>query len=256
VTAPRAGVGASGGPTAIAPGIARVGSELVNAYLLVDGGEVTVIDAGAPAYWGALLRALAGLGRSLEDVRALLLTHGHRDHLGFAERLRRERGIVARIHAADVALARGMAPDPARNVGPMRPLPIIRLLAWAARNGALRQPRLVEVSTFGDGDTLDVPGAPRIIAVPGHTPGSVAFHVPGHDAVFVGDALVTYAASSGGRGPRISPFTADRALAVASLERLREVEARLVLPGHGAAWTQGARSAVEAAVASEAGAGR
>jgi len=48
------------------------------------------IDAGAPAYWGDLPAALAAMGSSLDKVNSVVLTHGHSDHVGFAERIRRE----------------------------------------------------------------------------------------------------------------------------------------------------------------------
>jgi glyoxylase-like metal-dependent hydrolase (beta-lactamase superfamily II) len=107
-----------------------------------------------------------------------------------------------------------------------------------------RAARIALVSTFGDGATLDVPGSPRVIALPGHTPGSAALHVPSHDALFVGDAMATYAVTTGRTGPMIAPFSADPAEAVASLARLDGMEAGLVLPGHGDAWTGGVAEAV------------
>ena len=75
----------------IGPGIRRLGKGLVNSYLVETGGEVTIVDAGAPSYLGDLPRELAAMGRTLDDVRAVVLTHGHSDHIGFAERIRRER---------------------------------------------------------------------------------------------------------------------------------------------------------------------
>ncbi len=96
----------------------------------------------------------------------------------------------------------------------------------------------------GDGATLDVPGSPRVIHVPGHSEGMCAIQFAAHDAIFVGDAFVTLDVMSGATGPRISPFNADLRRAYASLTRLDRIDARLVLPGHGQAWTGGLAEAL------------
>ena len=228
----------------IAPGIHRVGSNpIVNAYLLEEGGAVTVIDAGMPGLYRALPAELAAMSRSLADVRALLLTHGHSDHVGFAERLR-SGGVPVSVHEADAALARGEVPNDARQAGPLRPAPILNFLWFSLRQGGLRRPAVGAVATFGDGATLDVPGSPRVIVAPGHTAGSACLHLGARSTLFVGDALCTYAVTSGRRGPQLSPFNADRGQALNSLERLHGVDARLVLPGHGEAWADGIDEAV------------
>jgi glyoxylase-like metal-dependent hydrolase (beta-lactamase superfamily II) len=227
----------------IAPRIHRLGDEIVNSYLVEDGGGVTIVDAGAPAYWKILPRELATMGRTLGDVKAVLLTHGHSDHLGFAERARTS-GIKVEIHELDAQLARADVPNPGRGRGPLKVMPLLQFLVWSARHGLLRLPKLREVSTFGSGATLDLPGSPRVIHVPGHTPGSAALHFPGHDALFVGDAFCTYSVTTGAHGPRLAPFGADLDQALGSLDRLAGVPARLLLPGHGPAWTDGPESAV------------
>jgi glyoxylase-like metal-dependent hydrolase (beta-lactamase superfamily II) len=229
----------------IATGIHRIGDQsIVNSYLLEEGGQVTIIDAGVPGLYRGIPRELAAIGRTVADVRALLLTHGHTDHIGFAERLRRERRIPVSVHDADAALARGEVPNPSKGFGPIKLGPFLGFLWFAILRGGLRTPKLREVATFGDGATLDVPGSPRVILTPGHTPGSAALHVPSRNALFVGDAFATYAVTTGARGPQVAPFTADADQAVASLARLEELSADLVLPGHGDAWTGGIREAV------------
>jgi glyoxylase-like metal-dependent hydrolase (beta-lactamase superfamily II) len=85
-----------------------------------------------------------------------------------------------------------------------------------------------------------------VIHVPGHTPGSAALYLESDRTLFVGDALATYAVTSGAHGPQIAPFSADAEQAVESLKRLEDLDAAYVLPGHGPAWTDGIGAAVEA----------
>ncbi len=228
----------------IGPGIRRLGKGLVNSYLVETGGEVTIVDAGAPSYWGDLPRELAAISRTLDDVRAVVLTHGHSDHIGFAERIRRERHTPILVHEIDAALARGEVPNPAKGLGPFKIAPLMEFIIFSATHGLLRIPRISEVSTFGDGATLDVPGSPRVILVPGHTPGSSVLHFSGRDALLVGDAIATHGVTTGIDRPRIAPFTADPVVALASLSRLDGLEAGFVLPGHGQAWTRGVAAAL------------
>jgi glyoxylase-like metal-dependent hydrolase (beta-lactamase superfamily II) len=237
----------------IAPSLHRLGSGMVNSYLIEDAGEVTIVDAGVPGYWSDLTAELGAMGRTVEDVRGVLLTHGHSDHIGFAERFRRELGRDVWVHELDAALARGEVKNPSPGLGPTRLRPLLEFLLYSARRGALRITSIAEVVTFGDGATLDLPGSPRVIHVPGHTPGSAALHVSQLDALFVGDALATLAVTTGDVGPRIAPFTADVPAALASLDRLAGIDARWVLPGHGQPWTGGVPSAVERVRASVGG---
>jgi glyoxylase-like metal-dependent hydrolase (beta-lactamase superfamily II) len=238
----------------IAPGIHRIGdTSTVNAYLVAESRGVTLVDAGVPGLYRGLPDELASMGRTMGDIRALLLTHGHPDHIGFAERLRTDRQVPVSVHEADAALARGEVPNPAKGYGPLRPVPLIRFLWYTLLRGGLRTPHLGEVETFGDGATLDVPGSPRVILTPGHTPGSAVLHFEAHSALLVGDAFATYAVTTGRLGPEIAPFTADRTRAVASLASIEDIPADVVLPGHGDPWTRGTREAVRLVRESERG---
>jgi glyoxylase-like metal-dependent hydrolase (beta-lactamase superfamily II) len=89
----------------IAEGLHRLGSDLINFYLVEDATGLTVVDAGVPAFHDKLAACLAEFGRTWEEVRALVLTHAHFDHVGFAERLRREHDVPVYVHAADEQLA-------------------------------------------------------------------------------------------------------------------------------------------------------
>lgn len=227
----------------LAPSLYRIGSDLVNCYLVEDGGALTIIDTGVPGHWRDLTSELERMSRSVSDIRGVVLTHGDTDHIGFAERLRRENGVPVYVHELDAARARGEVRKPV-SAGPVRIRALARFLWYSARRGGLRTEWIREVSTFRDGETLDVPGSPRIVHIPGHTPGSVAIHVPAVDAAFVGDAMSTGDVLTGAQGPRPAPFTLDRAAALASLAKLEELDATWVLPGHGAPWNRGMQEAV------------
>ena len=94
----------------IAKGLHRIGSDIVNSYLVVDGGGVTIIDAGLPRYWKLLNRELARLGMTLDDVRALILTHGDTDHIGFAGRLAPRQPAGTWLRSAPIAPSRRRRP--------------------------------------------------------------------------------------------------------------------------------------------------
>lgn len=228
----------------IAPGLRRIGSDIVNSYLVVDGGDVTVVDAGLPGYWRLLKAELAAIGKTLDHVRALVLTHGDTDHIGFAARLYREKGIAAYIHSADIDRARLKVKKPNSGWGPVKVKPLAGFLWYSARHGGLRIPPVEHLQPVNDGDVLDVPGKPRIIHTPGHTPGSVSVHVPIIDAVFVGDAMTTRNVLTGITGPKPAPFTLQPDEAAKSLDRMDDVDATWVLPGHGPAWDGGPLEAI------------
>ena len=228
----------------LSPSLHQIGSNIVNCYLVEDAGQITVVDAGLPGQWRELVDTLAQMGRSLDDVRAIVLTHGDTDHIGFAARLHRERGVPIYIHELDAARARGEVKKATGGWGKVGVRPLARFLLYSARRGGLRIPALTEVVTFTDGTTLDVPGAPTVIGLPGHTEGSVAYHFLSVDALFVGDAMTTRSVLTGEAGPRPAPFTLDRVQALASLERLSDVHTTWVLPGHGEPWSDGVPEAV------------
>ncbi|HET9779422.1 MAG TPA: MBL fold metallo-hydrolase, partial [Propionibacteriaceae bacterium] len=228
----------------LAPGLHRIGSDVVNVYLVEDAAGVTIVDAGLPGHWRELERELTQLGRSLDEVRGIVLTHGDTDHIGFAERLRQQKGIVVHVHELDAARARGEVKKPNAGWRRIKVRPLLKFLLYSARRGGLRIPPVREVTTFAEGEVLDLPGSPRIIHVPGHTPGSVAVHVPAVNALFVGDAMTTGDVLTGEIGPRPAPFTLDPEAALASLAKLEAIPATWVLPGHGAPWSGGVAEAI------------
>ncbi|HWF42767.1 MAG TPA: MBL fold metallo-hydrolase [Acidothermaceae bacterium] len=228
----------------IASGLRRIGSDIVNSYLIIDGDDVTIIDAGLPGYWKLLTDELASIGKTLDNVRALVLTHGDTDHIGFAARLYRETGIAAYVHPADIERAQLKVKKPNSGWGPVKLGPLAGFLWYSGRHGGLRIPPAEHLKTMADGDVLNVPGSPRIIHTPGHTPGSVTVHVPMVDAAFVGDTMTTRNVLTGATGPKPAPFTLQPEEAINSLDQIKSIDATWVLPGHGPAWDGGLLEAV------------
>ncbi|KQQ66181.1 MBL fold metallo-hydrolase [Microbacterium sp. Leaf320] len=230
----------------LAPHLYRLGNDIVASYLIDLPEGITLVDAGLPGHWNDLRRTLAELGRPLSDIRGLVLTHGDSDHIGFAERLRSETGVPVFIHSADAHRVR-TGEKPKTPMGPARIGPMLGFLAYGVRKNALRTRHVSEVVEVEDGQVLDLPGSPVVIGMPGHSPGSIAVHVPGADAVFVGDALTTRHVLTGRVGAQPAPFTDEPERALASLDRLADVSASWVLPGHGAPW-KGSPADIAAAV--------
>lgn len=226
----------------------RLGTTLVNLYLVEEGGRYTVVDAGLPAYFGQIAAALAALGADVHDVEAVVLTHGHADHAGTAERLRTEAQAQVHVHGADAQMARtAKAPANERGLVPyLRHPSAVRYVAHLIRNGATRAPRVEDVTTFMEGDVLDVPGRPAVIGTPGHTHGHSSLLLADRGVLFAGDALCSRNPLTGREGPQVMPaaFNASTEQALASLDRLAPLDAGTLLFGHGRPWTGGAAAAV------------
>jgi glyoxylase-like metal-dependent hydrolase (beta-lactamase superfamily II) len=226
-----------------------MGRPLVSWFMVVDGDRVTLVDAGLPGYWRQLDEGLEAMGRSRDDVEALVLTHGDNDHVGFGEKLRTETGARVFVHEADVELATthkqkdreaGMLPE-------LRRPAALKLIAEFTRYGGARVPPVREVETYADGEVLDVPGRPTVVHAPGHTPGHCVVTFPERGVVMVGDALCTRHPTRGTVGPALMPrcLTTNTEQALASLDRIAALDAGIVLPGHGEPWTEGTAGAVE-----------
>jgi glyoxylase-like metal-dependent hydrolase (beta-lactamase superfamily II) len=232
-----------------APGIHRIEDDSTNWYLVEGDDGLTIVDAGVPRSWDSLQRALAHLGRTTDDLRALVLTHAHFDHVGFAERARSQLGLPVYVHDNDVPLTQHPwrydheRPRALYFATQPRALPIV---ARFVRDRAFWPSPVRSVVRYGDSGTLPVPGAPRIVPTPGHTHGHCALHFPDRDTVIAGDAIVMLDPYTGRRGPRLvaRAATVDSARNRTTLEALAATAAKHVLTGHGPTWDRGAQEAV------------
>jgi glyoxylase-like metal-dependent hydrolase (beta-lactamase superfamily II) len=225
----------------VAPGVHRYADGLVNWYLVQDGDELLLVDTGWPNSWSRVVAAVQELGRSPGDLRSVLLTHGHGDHLGSAERVRREWGTPVRARTEEVDRVRGKAPGSSSFALVPGLLPhLLRPSAFgfvlhAARHGFMTPKWVEQVEPFDGGQVLDLPGRPQAVSTPGHTAGHTSFLLAELGVLLSGDALVTLDVLTRESGPRLLPdaLTDDPAAAKASLAELEPLTAELLLPGHG-----------------------
>jgi glyoxylase-like metal-dependent hydrolase (beta-lactamase superfamily II) len=226
-------------PYEVVPGVYEMGSEFVNWYLVEEGRSYTAVDAGLPGFASGLETQLAAVGVSPGDVAAVVLTHSDADHTGLVPQLRAA-GARVLIHADDAStLAR---PRPKQGDASPRHLlahaldrRLWRVLRELIKNGAAKPPRISGAQTFSDGETLDVPGRPRAVHMPGHTPGHCALLFEGRGALFVGDGLCTINVLTQRRGPQVMPslmnWSTDECFR--SLAAIEGLPAEVVLFGHG-----------------------
>ncbi len=236
----------------VAEGVYRLGSKYHNFYAITEGGKATVIDAGASKEISKLDACLASLGMRRQAVELILLTHAHSDHIGFAAEANGS-GTAVKSHEDEAPFVRG--DKRGYSVGPTQ-LPLWRPAVWRflialIRVGITSAPRVKDIETFRDGETLDVPGRPRAIHTPGHTEGHASFYLEDQKLLFTGDGLVTMNLKSGQGGPQLlaDVFHTDAEQARASLSLLTGLDTNLVLPGHGKPWEGQVAEAVRSALA-------
>jgi glyoxylase-like metal-dependent hydrolase (beta-lactamase superfamily II) len=225
-------------PCLAADGVVRLGTDLVAWFLVEDGGRVVVVDAGLPGYRPQLEPGLARLGRSLEDVAAVVLTHSHGDHIGAAAALQRVVGAPVQVHAPDAAAAptaASIGKSEAAQAPYLRHAHAWRLLAHFRECG--RPEPVEQLEPFADGDVL--PGGLRAIHTGGHTPGHCVFHLEPRGALFAGDLICTRNPLTGARGPELvpRPLNVSSGQMLESLKRIEDLDVRHLLVAHGAPWT-------------------
>jgi glyoxylase-like metal-dependent hydrolase (beta-lactamase superfamily II) len=236
----------------VADGIHRVEDAHTNWYIVEQDGAITIVDAGVPGSWRSFQEALSRLGRRADQVEALVLTHAHFDHVGFAERARRELHVPVYVHENDAPLT--MHPwrydhERPRSLHLARHPQALPFVAEFARARAFFPPAIQAITRYESG-TLPVPGSPRVVPTPGHTLGHCALYFAERDCVIAGDSVVTLDPYTARRGPRLvsRAATADSERNRRTLSNLAATGARTVLVGHGEPWHEGAESIVERAL--------
>lgn len=142
-----------------------------NGFLIEAADGLTLIDAGFPGKEAAVFAAIRALGRAPGDLRHLILTHGHPDHIGSAAAIVRGTGARTYMHALDISLA--------ESGGPFRPMQaapglLRRVLCRVLFDPAARMAPVVIDQAIADGEVLPIAGGIEVVHVPGHCAGQVA----------------------------------------------------------------------------------
>ena len=229
---------AAGSVREVAEGVYRLGDRLVNWWLVVDRHAATLVDAGLPAQYPQLAGLLGRLGLAVDAIEAVVVTHGHPDHVACIAPLADDTDVDVYVPAADRELAttRPKA-DPSVLVHSLNRHGL-RTAASYVRQGILRATPVVSPRSLVDGERIDAPGGLRFVEAPGHTPGGGVFVRDQADVVFSGDVLVTLDPFSGRTGPRTLPAfdNVDHARALEALDVVAGTGATTILPGHGEPW--------------------
>ena len=168
-------------------GVHLVPMGMANAYLIEGDDGLTLIDAGYPNKEAVVFGAIRGLGRSLDQLKHLILTHGHPDHIGSAARIVQETGARTYMHPLDIPIAESGGP-----FRPMRAAPGVlrRVLCKLLYHPDERMEPVAIDQPLIPGEILPIAGGFEVIHTPGHCAGQVALLWRPGRMLFAGDVCM------------------------------------------------------------------
>lgn len=224
----------------VVPKVYAIDAGIVYCYL-VDDGELLLIDTGMHDQASQILTAIKELGRDITDLKHIVLTHCHADHIGGAATLQRLSGAKVYAHALEAPLlVNGLV---GRSDKPLMPAPglLNRLVYFLLKFGSRKSVTPVPVHhTVMNGDTINQ--NLEVIHTPGHSLGHISLlHRGSQRVLFVADAFMHIA------GLRYSFVHEDLAAAHASIKAIAALEYEVACFGHGAPILHDAAGAIRAA---------
>jgi glyoxylase-like metal-dependent hydrolase (beta-lactamase superfamily II) len=160
---------------------------MANAYLIEGDDGLTLIDAGFPNKQIVVFEAIRGLGRWPDQLKHLIFTHGHPDHIGSAAAIVRETGARTYMHPLDIPIAESGGPFRL-----LRPAPglLRRVLCKLLFRPDERMEPIAIDHPLTPGETLPIAGGFEVIHTPGHCAGQVALLWNPGRMLFAGDVCM------------------------------------------------------------------
>ena len=204
----------------IIAGIHKVDGVNCNCYIIIgkDHHELTLIDTGLPGSAGAILNYVRHLGMTPKDVKRIILTHGHPDHTGSLDALRKATGAKVAVHRVEADFISGKKPLPERDKSL-----ISEVVQQMIKLAPIRPDILLD-------EGQEISGL-LVFHVPGHTPGSIALLDRKRNAIFVGDAM--WVVNKNSVEAPIQQFTWNPKLAIKSIRKIASLDFDILLGGHG-----------------------
>jgi glyoxylase-like metal-dependent hydrolase (beta-lactamase superfamily II) len=213
----------------LAPGIRRLGGQSggqVNAFLIEDGTDLTLIDTLYETDARLVHQEIRRLGRSISDLKRIVLTHAHRSHLGGLADLKRQSGATLYAHPWEADIIAGERKAQPVTILPRRPLRAYVPFQLGLALGLGKHPPCRIDETLAEEDEI---GGLRVLHTPGHTPGHLAFYSEEHAVLLSGDSIATWPRFEAGW----PAFNLNPQQQRDSIRRLAALEPRKVGVGHG-----------------------
>ncbi len=213
----------------LAPGIRSLSQRKggrVHAFLLEDGDDLTLIDTLYDTDAHRVLEEIAGMGRTVADLENIVLTHGHRSHLGGARALKEQSGATVYAHEWEADIVAGERKAQPVSLVPQRPLRAYFPLQVGLALGVGKHPPCPVDNAVSDGDRI---GPLEVFHAPGHSPDTSSSTGASGGPSSRGDAIATWPGVSAGW----PAFNLNPKQHRESLRRMADFDSEIVAVGHG-----------------------